>query len=80
MNTGKGLRGGKAVPGGEPGAQLDEQDAGMEEAGKCSEDQTGVLSMRRKVRGSQSEGRHVPVKNRHVLSRLKFCPGFPSYQ
>lgn len=65
MSTGKGLRGGKAVPGGEPGAQLDEQDAGMEEAGKCSEDQPGVLSMReeserKSVRGSAHSREELP--------------------
>lgn len=51
--TGKDLRGGKAVPRREPRAQLDEGDAGIEEAGKGSENQAVVLSMRRKVRGNQ---------------------------
>lgn len=50
--TGKGLRGEKAVPRGEPRAQLDGEDSGMEKAGKCSENQAGVLSMRKKARGN----------------------------
>lgn len=54
--TGKDLRGGKAVPRGEPRAQLDEEGAGIEKAGKCTENQTGVLSMKRKARGNERVG------------------------